>query len=224
VWGEGRTVGYYGRDARRDCAGSVNSRERQSLPTLSPYHSVWTVSDEALLAGMAAGDPDAATAFVERFQRRVYGLALTIVGEARGAEDAAQEAFLRAWRHAAAYDARRGSVATWLLTITRNASIDLVRVRRPVATAPETLVALDERDWSADPAERGVVADDARRLHAALLRLSEEQRRAVMLAGLYGYTAREVAEIDGIPLGTAKTRIRTALIRLREMLVQEEHE
>jgi RNA polymerase sigma-70 factor (ECF subfamily) len=185
---------------------------------------VWTVSDEALLAGMAAGDTHAATAFVERFQRRVFGLALTVVGEPRAAEDAAQEAFVRAWRHAAAYDARRGSVATWLLTITRNAAIDLVRVRRPAATAPETLVALEERDQSADPADRGVAADDARRLHVALLRLSEEQRRAVVLSGLYGYTAREVAEIDGIPLGTAKTRIRTALIRLRGMLVQEERE
>ena len=197
---------------------------RQSFPTPPPYPLVWTVSDEALLAGMAAGDGDAATAFVGRFQRRVFGLALTIVGEPRAAEDAAQEAFTRAWRHAAAYDARRGSVATWLLTITRNAAIDLVRVRRPVVTAPETLAALDQRDWSADPADRSVVADDARRLHAAMRRLSDEQRRAITLAGLYGYTAREVAEIDDIPLGTAKTRIRTALIRLRGMLVEDERE
>ena len=221
--GEGRSPGVRtpGPEGLRD---TVGLQDRQSLPTLGPYTSVWTVSDEALLAGMAAGDADAATAFVERFQRRVFGLALTIVGEHRAAEDAAQEAFLRAWRHAAAYDARRGSVATWLLTITRNASIDLVRVRRPVVTAPETLAAIDERDWTADPADRSVVADDARRLHAALLRLSDEQRRAVMLAGLYGYTAREIAEIDDIPLGTAKTRIRTALIRLRGMLVREEQE
>lgn len=185
---------------------------------------MWTVSDEALLAGMAAGDADAATAFVERFQRRVFGLALTIVAEPRTAEDVAQEAFVRAWRHAEAYDARRGSVATWLLTITRNAAIDTVRVRRTVAAAPETFAALDERDWSADPADRGVVADDARRLHAALRCLSDEQRRAVVLAGLYGYSAREVADLEAIPLGTAKTRIRSALIRLRGMLVEDEHE
>lgn len=185
---------------------------------------MWTVSDETLLAGMAAGDADATAAFVERFQRRVFGLALTIVAEARSAEDAAHEAFARAWRHAAAYDSRRGSVATWLLTITRNVAIDMVRVRRPVAVAPETFVALDEHDWSADPADRGVVAEDARRLHTALRRLSDEQRRAVMLAGLYGYTAREVADVDSIPLGTAKTRIRTALIRLRGMLVEGERE
>jgi RNA polymerase sigma-70 factor (ECF subfamily) len=185
---------------------------------------VWTVSDEALLAGMAAGDQDAAAAFVARFRRRVFGLALTITGDGRIAEDAAQEAFVRVWRHAAAYDARRGSVATWLLTIARNAAIDLVRIRRTVLADPETFTALDERGWDGDPAECGVLADDARRLHAALARLSEEQRRAVMLAGLYGYTAREIAELEGIPLGTAKTRIRTALIRLRGMLVEEELE
>jgi RNA polymerase sigma-70 factor (ECF subfamily) len=185
---------------------------------------VWTVSDDALLAGMAAGDSDAAAAFVGRFQRRVFGLALTITGDARTAEDCAQEALLRAWRHASAYDPRRGSVATWLLTITRNVAIDMTRIRRPIATPPETLRALDERDWSAGPLERSVVAEDAQRLHNALLRLSEEQRRAVTLAGLYGYTAREIAEIDHIPLGTAKTRIRTALIRLRTMLVHEDSE
>jgi RNA polymerase sigma-70 factor (ECF subfamily) len=185
---------------------------------------VWTVSDEALLAGMAAGDADAASAFVGRFQRRVFGLALTITGDARTAEDCSQEALVRAWRHAAAYDPRRGSVATWLLTITRNVAIDMTRVRRPIATAPETLRALDERDGAAGPLERSVVAEDAQRLHSALLRLSDEQRRAVTLAGLYGFTAREIAEIDGIPLGTAKTRIRTALIRLRTMLVHEDSE
>ena len=184
---------------------------------------MWTVSDEALLAGMAADDRDCAAAFVERFQRRVFGLALSIVGDRRTAEDVAQDAFTRAWRHAAAYDARRGSVATWLLTITRNTAIDLVRVRRPVIVPPETFAEI-EREWGVDPADHGVAVDDARRLHAALLRLSDEQRRAVALAGLFGYTAREVAELEDIPLGTAKTRIRTALIRLRGILVEDERQ
>src|SRR4051794_36732891 len=76
------------------------------------------LSDEPLLAGLGAGDRRAAAAFVRRFERRVYGLALTVVGDPALAEDIAQEALTRAWRHAQAYDPRRGAVATWLLTIT----------------------------------------------------------------------------------------------------------
>src|SRR5258706_15309875 len=91
---------------------------------------MWDVSDEALLAGLAMGDRAAALVFVRRFQRRVYGCALAIVRDAARAEEVAQEAFLRAWRHAAMYDERKASVPTWLLTITRNLAIDAVRVER----------------------------------------------------------------------------------------------
>src|SRR3954469_18255156 len=84
-----------------------------------------TLSDEALLAGLAAGQPEAAAAFIRRFQARVYGLVITIVRDEGVAEDVAQETFTRAWRHAASYDARRGRVATWLLSIARNLAIDV---------------------------------------------------------------------------------------------------
>ena len=96
-------------------------------------------SDEALVAGLANGDREAAAAFVRRFQKRVYGLALSIVGDAGTAEDVAQEAFTRAWRRADGYDARRGRVLTWLLTITRSAAIDVVRLRRAQPMDPELL-------------------------------------------------------------------------------------
>jgi RNA polymerase sigma factor (sigma-70 family) len=184
---------------------------------------VWTVSDDALVAGLAAGDRDAASAFVERFQRRVYGLARTIVVDDRAAEDIAQEAFVRAWKHAGAYDPRRGSVVGWLLTITRNLAIDAVRVRRPVAFDPADLLGYDRPSGDRDLAELAAVSDDSARLRLALAKLPEEQARAIALAGLLGYTAREVGEIEDIPLGTAKTRIRTALIRLRAVMVSEEH-
>jgi RNA polymerase sigma-70 factor (ECF subfamily) len=183
---------------------------------------MWSVSDDALLAGLATGDPDAAAAFVGRFQRRVYGLAITIVRDSRAAEDVAQEAFVRAWRHAGAFDARRGTVVTWLLTITRNLAIDAVRVRRPVAVDPATILALDIAGAERLPEELAALRDDADRLAAALARLPAEQRRAVVLAGLLGYTAREISEQESIPLGTAKTRIRTGLLRLRAALVSEE--
>src|SRR5262245_10911629 len=112
---------------------------------------MWSVSDDALVAGMAAGDADAASAFVRRFQRRVFGLARTIVLDDRAAEDVAQEAFIRAWRHAGAYDPRRGSVIGWLLTITRNLAIDSVRVRRPTALDPMMLILLDHESTERSP-------------------------------------------------------------------------
>jgi RNA polymerase sigma factor (sigma-70 family) len=183
---------------------------------------VWTVSDDALVAGLAAGDQDAASAFVRRFQRRVFGLARTIVADDRAAEDIAQEAFVRAWKHAAAYDPRRGSVVGWLLTITRNLAIDAIRVRRPIAFDPATMLGFDRPAKEREPPELAQLSEDTERLRAALARLPEEQCRAIVLSGLLGYTAREVGEMEDIPLGTAKTRIRTALIRLRAVLVSEE--
>lgn len=90
---------------------------------------MWKLSDESLLAGFASKDPDVTAAFVRRFQGRVFGLALTIVKDAAVAEEIAQETMARAWEHAGAYDARRGRVDTWLLTIARNLSIDARRVR-----------------------------------------------------------------------------------------------
>jgi RNA polymerase sigma factor (sigma-70 family) len=182
---------------------------------------MWSVTDDALLDGLAAGDRDAAAEFVARFQRRVFGLAVTIVGDARTAEDVAQEAFVRAWRNANAYDARRGNVATWLLTITRNLAIDALRVRRPFAVDPESILSLNLAASGRGPDEIAGARDDARRVHAALAQLPAEQRRALVLAGLMGRTAREVSEIEGIPLGTAKTRIRTGLLRLRGVLTSE---
>ena len=173
------------------------------------------VSDEALLAGVAVGDKSAAVIFVRRYQRRVFGLAYSMTGDAGVAEDVAQEAMVRVWRHAPVFDPRRGSVTSWVLTITRNLAIDALRLRRAVPTDPNDLslsmLASSERDPE-DAASRG----DARAtVQAVLGLLPEEQRRAVVLAAVYGRTALEISESEGIPLGTAKTRIRTALIRLR---------
>src|SRR5437763_13567965 len=110
------------------------------------------LSDEALLAGLCMGEADTGAAFVRRVQRRVCGLALSIVSDPGLAEDIAQEALAKAWRHAQAYDPRRGSVATWLLTITRNLSIDALRLRRAQPTDPEALGALAGPSEAGDPA------------------------------------------------------------------------
>jgi len=95
-------------------------------------------------------------------------------------------------------------------------------VRLPVAFDPSDLLGVDRTSDERGPVEHAELSDDRDRLRAALARLPEDQCRAVVLAGLLGYTAREVGEIEDIPLGTAKTRIRTALLRLRTALVTEE--
>ena len=185
---------------------------------------MWSVSDEALLAGLASGEPDAAVAFVRRFQRRVFGLAVTILSDPAAAEDVAQEAFARAWRHAGAFDPRRGPVATWLLAITRNLAIDALRLRRADPVDPETFVALQAPAKDRGPEDQAVSGDEAHRLHAALTLLPEEQRRALVMAAFYGKTAREIGDSEHIPLGTAKTRIRSAMIKLRSALQVEDDE
>jgi RNA polymerase sigma-70 factor (ECF subfamily) len=182
---------------------------------------VWDATDEALVAGLALHDHDAALVFVRRFQRRVYGCAFAIVGNSGRAEDVAQEAFVRAWRHAAMYDARRGSVVTWLLTITRNAAIDATRVERARPAVTVADIDMPVIDIRPGPAELAVQNADVRRVAQALQQLPEEQRRAVVLASVHGRTAVEISEIEGIPLGTAKTRVRAGLIRLRAVLVVE---
>ena len=178
------------------------------------------LSDEALLAAVGLEERDAAVVFVRRFQRRVFGLAVTVTGDATLADDIAQITFERAWRHAATYDARRASVTTWLLTITRNLAIDAMRVRHSVPFDPDLLSELLPPSSSVDPQQAAEDADQLGRLGVELAALPIEQRRAVLLATLAGRTAGEIAVIDGIPLGTAKTRIRTGLRRLRAAVAE----
>jgi RNA polymerase sigma factor (sigma-70 family) len=173
------------------------------------------LSDESLLAGLGSGDPDASVAFVRRFQHRVFGLTLSILCDRGAAEEAAQEAFVRAWRHASAFDPRRGAVAGWLLTIARNVAINMLPSRRVDPIDPELLAAQAGGSTEAGPEDRVV---DAEVLRKALARVPEDQRRALVLAVFYGFTAREMSELDGLPLGTVKTRIRSAMMKLRSEL------
>lgn len=182
--------------------------------------------DAALLAGLALRDPTVSAAFVRRFQAPVFGMAVGITRDPALAEDVAQEVFLRAWGAAASYDVRRASVLTWLLTIARNAAIDAVRARRSTPTDAEALDQLVQdalapaRDLQEGVVHRLETERAVRRLHG----IAPEQARAVVLAVLGGCTAAEVADREGIPLGTAKTRIRTGLRRLRELVPPTEME
>ena len=177
------------------------------------------LSDESLLAGFGARDPDASAVFVRRFQSRVFGLALTILGDRAEAEEAAQEAFVRVWRRADAYDPTRGEVATWLLAIARNVAIDRARMRRsqPAGIDPTALLG-DGADLEASPEERQLAADNAARLWAAIATLPVEQRRALLQASFLGRTARDIGALDGTPIGTVKTRIRAAMLKLHGQL------
>jgi RNA polymerase sigma-70 factor (ECF subfamily) len=174
------------------------------------------VSDEALLSGMAVGDDRAGLVFVRRYQQRLFGLALGIVGDAGLAEDIAQEAFVRIFRHALVFDARRGSVSSWVLTITRNLAIDALRVRRGVPTAPDDRVFLELTSSERQPDEAALSSNALDLARAALSELPVEQRRAVVLAAMYGRTALEISAAEAIPLGTAKSRIRIGMAKLRE--------
>jgi RNA polymerase sigma-70 factor (ECF subfamily) len=177
------------------------------------------LSDEALLAGMAAGAVGAGTAFVRRHQSRVFSLAWTLVGDPDLAEDVAQETFLRAWRHGTRFDPRKGSVRSWLFKITQNLAIDALRMRRAEPVDPETLLAhlaLDD-----DPVDHITRLEDTEQVRAAVRRLPTPQQRALVLAAYLDRTAEEISRIEQIPLGTAKTRIRAAMARLRATLGEE---
>ena len=208
-------------DASRDTGDAAAEIGANPYATVGRTHGVWRVSDEALLAGLASGDEEAAVAFVRRYQRRVFGLAVTLLGDRDLADDVAQEAMVRAWRHAAAFDARRGSVTTWLLAITRNLAIDALRAARVRPVADDVLVAALPPGGDV-PGASSVANDELRRVAVALRALPEEQRRALLLVRLRGITAAELATRECIPLGTAKTRIRTALLKLRAELRPED--
>src|SRR5262245_1013238 len=180
------------------------------------------VPDDVLLTRYASTDPDdaeAASAFVRRFQSRVYGLALLVLGQPGVAEQVARDALLRARRDARLFDARRDNVTAWLLRITRNLATDAMRVT--------TADAID-RDWmlsaSHTRAESQAVgaqphADDAAR--GALGDLPDDLRRAVLLAGVWGLSAHEIAHREGITIGTARERLRDGLTRMRQARRQQ---
>jgi RNA polymerase sigma-70 factor (ECF subfamily) len=197
--------------------GERFAAERSAPPSAAVGQGVWSASDEALVAGLGAGDPDVALVFIRRFQSRVFGLALSIVRDRFAAEEVAQDTFVRAWRYAASFDARRGSAAAWLLAIARNAALDHVRARgrrpdQPGTEPVETPIDLvGDDDIASGHDDLAAVAD-------ALRSLPAEQRETLMAATYYGFTARELSEAWHVPIGTIKTRLRLAVHKLRDDL------
>lgn len=173
--------------------------------------------DDALVAGLMTGDAELAVTFVRRFQRKVFGVAITVTGDEQLAEDIAQQTFEQACRHAQVYDPRRGSVRTWLTAIAHNLAIDAVRARRTLPMAPQDLSPL--LDAITETPERQAMADEtSAEVREAISGLPRQQARAVVMACVYGMTAQEVADAEQVPLGTAKSRIRAAVEKLRASL------
>ncbi len=173
--------------------------------------------DAALLERIRAHDERALEALYQRYSGPVYSLAYQVTGAERFAQDVVQETFVALWKDAARFDPSRGALSSWLFSLARHKAIDLVRreanVRRH--TADVDLELEEAGDNVAQEAWLRVRRDAVR---AAITRLPDAQRTAVELAFFAGLTHVEVAEKLGIPLGTAKTRIRTALLRLRDIL------
>ena len=173
------------------------------------------LSDEALLAQIARGDEAALAELYDRFGRIAYGLAARILRDQALAEDAVQDAFLGAWRTAAAFDPKRGTASTWLMTMVHRRAVDLVRRedRRKTSQLDDAPVASTE---TTD--EQAAMREERRRVQAALAQLPADQREALELAYYGGLTQSELAERLGVPLGTVKSRMFAGLAKLRDLL------
>lgn len=175
-------------------------------------------ADAQLAARIGAGDTDALGELYDRYASMALGTAIRVVGEREEAEDVVHDAFVAVWRKIDRFDAARGSLRAWLMTVVRNRAIDRIRARRPgmdLEDADERSLLRTGPNPTWESALRQASASEVR---AAMAELPDEQRRAVELAYFEGYTYREVADLTGVPPGTANGRLRLALGKLRDAL------
>jgi RNA polymerase sigma-70 factor (ECF subfamily) len=174
-----------------------------------------------LVRAIATGSPDALAALFDRFGGLVLGLASRITGRQEDAEEVVQDVFTQVWRRAAQYDAGRATVAGWLTMMTRTRALDRLRARRARpdvdgAVPPDAAPPLSST--SPDPEQVAIADRAARQVRGALSALPDAQRTLVDMAYYEGLTHSEIAARTGLPLGTVKTRLRTAAAALRSAL------
>jgi RNA polymerase sigma-70 factor (ECF subfamily) len=175
------------------------------------------VSDVELLAAIARSDEQALGLIYDRYRVILFGLMLRILHSRQEAEDVLQEVFLQVWKRASDFDEKRGRPFTWLVTLARSRAIDRLRSigsRERVAqnAARETI------ETTSDAVEDSIRSEEGKVVRRALQELPEEQRRTLELAYFEGLTQSEVAKRLETPLGTVKTRMRSGLTRVRELL------
>ena len=169
--------------------------------------------DADLLSRLQTGDESAMAVLYDRYSKIVYSVALRVLRDPSAAEDILQEIFMQIWRNPGSFIASRGSLAGWLAVVSRNRSIDALRRKRPTDSVDD--VVLTSPGNLADEAERNVMMERTRKI---LHTLPTEQRKTLEMAFFDGLTHSEIAEMTGDPLGTVKTRIRSALLGIRKAL------
>ncbi|WP_255484039.1 sigma-70 family RNA polymerase sigma factor [Granulicella sp. 5B5] len=172
-----------------------------------------TTSDEdaSLLAKIQSGEEQAMALLYDRYSKIVYSVALRVLRDTAAAEDVMREIFMQVWRTPSGFIATKGSLGGWLAVVARNRAIDMLRRKRPSEEIEE--VALASTFNLAEESERNLLMERAR---AAVVTLPPEQRKMLEMAFFDGLTHAEIAEMTGDPLGTVKTRIRSALITVRK--------
>jgi RNA polymerase sigma-70 factor, ECF subfamily len=167
--------------------------------------------DAALLALVQRGDESAMASLFDRYSKVVYSVALRVLRDPASAEDVLQEVFMQIWRNPNGFIATRGSLGGWLAVVARNRSIDALRRKRPSEQVDDMTLASNYN--LANEAERNSLMEKAR---GVIRLLPIEQRKTLEMAFFDGLTHSEIAEMTGDPLGTVKTRIRSALTSLRK--------
>ena len=186
------------------------------LPLILAIHA--SGGDPDLVRRLRQRDPRALGELYDRYGRLAFSLILRIVRDAGVAEDLVQETFLRVWNRAGGFDAEKGAIGPWLLAVARNRAIDYLRSASGRERNALELEETEHPSFYRDMESEILQSDRARRVKAALKKLSPQQREVIELAYFEGLSQTEMAERMGQPLGTVKTWVRTALKNLRDDL------